>query len=133
MFTLVVPKPKDASEANAQAIRLERAQQIIVDGYGFEFDEVFPQCFIRKPGSRRIAYTVDAVNGGCDCLDMTKTGRPCKHYLAVWLLMEKAREEEDAATVAQYDAEQYEAEIDACLLSEDMRLCAQLYRDGIDY
>jgi hypothetical protein len=40
----------------------------------------------------------------------------------------KQEELKDAAQVARYEAEQ-----DACLLSEDMALCALLHRAGIDY
>lgn len=131
MLNLTIPQPKEAADALAQANRLIRAHQILAEGYTFEFDPVFPQCFVRKPGSRRIAYTVDAVNGGCDCPDMKRTGRPCKHFLAVWLIEEKAREEEEAHDAARLA--EYEAQADAEALAEEMYLTGLLHRQGIDY
>jgi predicted nucleic acid-binding Zn finger protein len=128
MFNLTIPAPKNATEANAQALRMQRARQIIAEGYTFPVDSDGLYIAVCKPGHLSADYFITEV--GCDCPDMAKSGKPCKHYIAAWILQEERQEEEaaDAAQVARYEAEQ-----DACLLVEDMRLCAQLHREGIGY
>jgi hypothetical protein len=109
MFRFSVPVPTEAQAAVRQAIRWERAQQIIADGYGFVFDEQLQTVDVIKPGRLAAQYTIwldGDLEGrkGCDCPDMVKTGEPCKHYLAASFIAKNREEEEDAARCAEYEA-----------------------------
>ncbi len=111
MFKFTIPVPTDAQAAARQAIRLERAHNIIAEGYGFLFDEGLQTVEVIKPGRLAAEYTIwldaaESLSGkaGCDCPDMTKTGEPCKHYMAAAIIAQKRQEEEDEARCAEFEA-----------------------------
>jgi SWIM zinc finger len=96
-FDLNVPDPRNAQEALAQAIRHDRAQRILDEGYTFEHDADLNCIYVCKPGALSFSYIIhgDAENltgkAGCDCPDMQKTGKACKHYLAARILQDEQR------------------------------------------
>jgi hypothetical protein len=123
MFNFHLPVPADASSALRQAVRHERALQIIEEGYSFLFDAGTATVDVVKPGRLAAEYTIwldGDINGrkGCDCPDMVKTGEPCKHYHAAMIVFEKrtAQEEEDAERCARYEETRRNAGIHESLL-----------------
>ena len=80
MITLTTPR--NANEALAQAVRMERAEQIIRDGYSFFPDTELDMIAICKPGSLHADYQLTEGGTVCDCKDFAKTGLACKHIIA---------------------------------------------------
>ena len=74
--------PRNANEAYAQAARLERAEQIIRDGYAFFPDADADMIAVCKPGHLHADYFLTEGGTICDCPDFSKTKLPCKHLIA---------------------------------------------------
>lgn len=93
--------PRNPQEAINQANRLQRARQIIKDGYTFT-QEPSGMVAVCKPGELFASYWigehVDGTNG-CDCPDRAK-GNVCKHEIA-WSLIQKREADELAGLEAQ--------------------------------
>ena len=103
-------QPRNVQEALAQANRLQRAQQILKDGYTFTQDADTQMVAVCKPGELHAAYWigehVDGTNG-CDCADRVKTQKPCKHEHA-WELVKA--EQADEARMWEAQCKQWEEE-----------------------
>jgi hypothetical protein len=125
MFPFIIPEPKDAQGAQRQAIRHERAKQVIRDGYTFSYDAGLNCIYVCKPGCLHADYIIhgDTNNltgqAGCDCPDMVKTGEPCKHYLAAWIDAKRHTEDADAAQVEAYETARANAGVHESLLPND--------------
>jgi hypothetical protein len=112
-FNFQIPTPKNATEANAQANRYNRALAILADGtYTFSFDGDLDVCYVIEPGKLSAKYIIhfDAANSldnraGCDCPDMVKTGQPCKHYFAAKMEMDREIEDAQVAAMEAYHAD----------------------------
>jgi hypothetical protein len=79
--------PRNAQEAMMQALRFERAKQILKEGYTFHPDADSDVVAVCKPGSLPAAYWLNMLEPGCDCPDFLKRGQPCKHMIA-WEILE---------------------------------------------
>ena len=107
---VAMTQPRNAQEAIAQANRLQRARQIITEGYSFTQDALTNMVAICKPGELHASYFIgEHVDGttGCDCPDACK-GNNCKHEIA-WGLVKAEHADELAgleAQCARYDAEE---------------------------
>jgi hypothetical protein len=93
--------PRNAQEAMQQALRFERAKQIIKEGYTFHQDADSDVVAVCKPGSLAAAYWLNMLSDGCDCPDFLKTHKPCKHMIAWEILEDDAANME--AQCAEYD------------------------------
>ena|SRR5579871_3222095 len=121
-----IPAPKDAQDAAFQVRVLERGKRLIEDGYKLNEWETRPGTyFVHSP--KGDSYIVDTTLNDCTC-ECCNGKKYCKHLIACHYDQVAQEDARDAARVAAYEAEQ-----DACLLAEDMRLAAQLHREGIDY
>ena len=87
-------QPKDIQTALRHALRLERAKQILAEGYTFWKDPEFDIIGVCKPGRLYAHYWIH--EGTCDCPDFEQYGDLCKHTLAVDI-----QNAEDAAIDAQ--------------------------------
>ena len=87
--------PRNPQEAINQANRLQRAKNLIAEGYTFTYDAELETVFVTKPGELHAAYTIGPqVDGtdGCSCPDRAK-GNKCKHEMA-WELIQAERADE---------------------------------------
>jgi hypothetical protein len=103
-------KPRNAQEALQQAVRLERAKQLIEEGYTFTKDADTNMVAVCKPGELHAAYWigehVDGTNG-CDCPDAVK-GNYCKHEICWDMIQANAQQAlplTDADEAAMWEAQ----------------------------
>ena len=92
--------PNNINTAIKQALRRERAELIIKEGYKFE-DMGEGVIAVIKPGTTAAAYWINMITPGCDCPDSLK-GNNCKHEIAVEIL--KDEEKMWNAACAEYEA-----------------------------
>ena len=117
MFHSNIPTPKNASVALRLAIRHERAQQIITEGYTFHYDALLGITYVCKPGESTATYCICdkseivAPNGGCSCPDYQNPAHQdfCKHSLALAIYQTHQEELNFEAMCEDYDLRaQYE-------------------------
>lgn len=89
----MVSQARNASEALQQAIRFDRAKQVLAEGYTFHKDADTEAIAVCKRGSTAAVYWIDLLSTGCDCPDRLKTGKECKHELAYEFLQAEKTEE----------------------------------------
>ena len=90
--------------AIAEANRLNRAFEIIKAGYTFTKDADSDVVAVCKPGDLHASYWINMLSPGCDCPDHMRTGRPCKHMMA--LEIKKEEEAMMEALCAEWEARQ---------------------------